>query len=416
MDSNKTRFPRTRWFLLGAAFCVMMVISIYQYSWFLFADHIQRELGWNMASLGLIYTIFHYTSTMVLPFSGFIADTCGPTRVALGASLLVSAGFVLCALLPEQWTFRIFYGLGGVGGGVLYGLSTATAIKWFPDRRGFASGLVVFGFGAGTALFNLGIEWLLEHEGLGGTFLWLGVGMLATLIPLSLLYRFPELNPRTIDSQPAPVPPPRSMGPLEMLRTPQWYGVYFSFSLTVSVVLLFGAQMKTMARDYGLPDTHFQALLVLFPLANGLSRVLAGAVSDKLGRERTMALFYLLLGASVIALLGLGRTPSLFVSTVLLASLLGGAPFALYPATIGDYYGPRYATANYGLTYTAKAWAGLISGWLSGYLVTVSGSYQVPLTVVAAGSFLAAILSSPWILKPPASGVPPSSPREPEAR
>lgn len=401
MTCSQESFPARRWLLLGAAFCVMMVISIYQYSWFLFADRIQRELGWSMASLGLIYTIFHYTSTLILPFSGFMADKYGPTPVALAASIMVGAGFMLCALFPEQWSFRIFYGLGGVGGGVLYGLSTATAIKWFPDKRGFASGLVVFGFGAGTALFNLVIEWLLEHRGLGATLLWLGGAMLAALIPLSLLYRYPESSPRTITAAPAAGPAPMSLKPLEMLKTPQWYTIYISFSLTVSVVLMFGAQMKTMARDYLLPESYFQALLVLFPLANGLSRVLAGAVSDKVGRERTMVLFYLLLGASVLALFGLGRIPPLFVATVLAASLLGGAPFALYPATIGDYYGARYATANYGLTYTAKAWAGLISGWLSGYLFTRFGSYEVPLLAVAAGSFLAALLSSPWILKPP---------------
>lgn len=400
MASSEDSLPRSRWLLLGAAFCVMMVISIYQYSWFLFADRIQRDLGWSMASLGLIYTIFHYTSTLILPLSGFMADTYGPTRVAMIASVMVGAGFILCALFPEQWSFRIFYGLGGVGGGVLYGLSTATAIKWFPDKRGFASGLVVFGFGAGTAFFNLGIEWLLEHRGLGTTLLWLGGGMLAALIPLSLLYRYPELSPRTVVIGATASQAPRNLGPLEMVKTPQWYAVYVSFSLTVSVVLMFGAQMKTMARDYQLPDSHFQALLVLFPLANGLSRVLAGAVSDKVGREKTMMLFYLLLGASVLALLGLGRVPALFVATVLVASLVGGAPFALYPATIGDYYGTRYATANYGLTYTAKAWAGLISGWLSGYLFTRFGTYEVPLLAVAAGSFLAAFLSSPWILRP----------------
>ncbi|MEJ5377842.1 MAG: OFA family MFS transporter [bacterium] len=410
MTYNQQPSSRNRWLLLGSAFCVMMVISIYQYSWFLFADRIQKELNWSMASLGLVYTIFHYTSTLILPFSGFIADTYGPVRVALAASSMVGAGFILCAFFPDPWSFRIFYGLGGIGGGILYGLSTATAIKWFPDRRGFASGLVVFGFGAGTAIFNLVIEWLLEHRGLSLTMLWLGMGMLATLIPLSVLYRYPKSSPRVVSPQEAAPALPRSYRPLEMLKTYQWYVIYFSFSLTVSVVLMFGAQLKTMARDYQLPDSYFHALLVLFPLANGLSRVLAGAVSDRLGREKSMALFYLLLGGSVWALLGLGNIPPLFVTFVLLASLMGGAPFALYPATIGDYYGTKYATANYGLTYTAKAWAGLISGWLSGYLFSRLGSYEVPLLTVAAGSFLAALLSSPLILKPPSRKVC-SSPR-----
>lgn len=388
--------------LLGAAFCVMMVISIYQYSWFLFSDRIQRDLGWSQASVGLIYTIFHYTSTIILPFSGLIADIYGPRKVALAASVLVGAGFMLCAFFPSPWSFRLCYGIGGMGGGILYGLSTAIAVKWFPDRRGFASGLVVFGFGAGTALFNLGIDGLLESHGLKFTFLYVGAGMLVSLIPLSMIYRYPAQSDSELHSRDQHEPADRrDFTPLEMLRTRQWYTVYLSFSLTISVVLMFGAQMKTMARLYDLPSPYFQALLVLFPLANGLSRILAGSLSDVLGRERTMMVFYLSLSAIVLGLLYLGRIPLLFVISVLLASLLGGAPFALYPATIGDYYGTRYATANYGLTYTAKAWAGLISGWLTGHLASKFGSYEIPLLVMAGGSLLAALLCNPWVLKPP---------------
>jgi len=91
----------------------------------------------------------------------------------------------------------------------------------------------------------------------------------------------------------------------------------------------------------------------------------------------------------------------LFVVIVFTAALLGGAPFALYPATIGDYYGSRYSITNYGITYTAKAWAGLISGWLSGYLFMEFGSYRLPLVLVALGSLVAAVLSNPRLLKAP---------------
>jgi OFA family oxalate/formate antiporter-like MFS transporter len=101
-----------------------------------------------------------------------------------------------------------------------------------------------------------------------------------------------------------------------------------------------------------------------------------------------------------------GHIPVLFIVIVFIAALLGGAPFALYPATIGDYYGSRYATTNYGITYTAKAWAGLISGWLSGYLVMKYGSYSPPLVVVAICSLMAAVLSNPRFMKAPAKKQP----------
>lgn len=404
MEQTTLSSQRTaRWLLLGAAFCVMMVISIYQYSWFLFADRIHRELGWSLASLGLIYTIFHYTSTLILPFSGYLADSYGPRTIAMGAAILVGAGLVLCALFTSPWAFRVCYGLGGVGGGILYGLSAAMAIKWFPEKRGMASGLVVFGFGAGTALFNMGIDWLLDTQGLKRTLFFLGMGSMAVLLPLCALYNYPEGEGRSEGASPEPNigPSAHSWKPLEMVRTRQWYSIYLAFTFSVSVVLLFGAHMKTMGTYYSLPEGYMKILMVLFPLANGLSRVMAGAISDKLGRENTLAIFYTLLGGAILSLALLGDIPILLVSMVILASLLGGAPFAIYPATIGDYYGSRYATANYGITYTAKAWAGLISGWLSGYLVTKFGSYNGPLLFMAGGCLIAAVLSNPWVLKPP---------------
>ena len=189
--------------------------------------------------------------------------------------------------------------------------------------------------------------------------------------------------------------------PTAMMGTHQWYLIYFCFAFTVSIVLLFGAQMKMVAKEYQLPKEYFDLLLVIFPLGNGLSRIVSGAVSDRLGREKTMVFFYAFLGFSILALLLFGTHPFLFVMIVFIAALLGGAPFALYPATVGDYYGSKYSTVNYGITYTAKAWAGLISGWLSGYFVSQMGSYRIPLIIIAICSLLAAFFSNPRMMRSP---------------
>ena len=159
--------------------------------------------------------------------------------------------------------------------------------------------------------------------------------------------------------------------------------------------------MKMMAKEFNLPTGYFRAVMILFPLGNGLGRVVAGLISDKIGRERTMVVFYSLLGLSIFCFLFLASIPFLFVTMVFIAALLGGTPFALYPATIGDYYGVKNATTNYGITYTAKALAGVISGWVSGLLVMAFGSYSSPLIIVAIGSLLAAVISSPKFMKAP---------------
>jgi OFA family oxalate/formate antiporter-like MFS transporter len=402
MNTERSTASPYRWLLIFSSFLVMMIISIYQYSWFLFAYAIERQLHWDLATIGLTFTIFAYAATFIQPFSGYIADSYGPRMVAMAASVLVGIGFILASFTTFPIVFYLFYGVGGLGVGVLYGISTACAVKWFPDKRGFATGLVVFGFGAGTAIFNWFIQALLDSKGLGSTLMLLGILMLITLIPLSLLYTYPEKGRiSSFASGNGTGTSPADYKPLEMLATYQWFLIYFSFAVTLSIVLMFGAQMKMLAKELNIPMAYFRIVLVLFPLGNGLSRIVSGVTSDRLGREKTMVIFYSCLGLSILSFVLLGHIPVLFIIIVFIAALLGGAPVALYPATIGDYYGPRYSTTNYGITYTAKAWAGLISGWLSGYLVMKFGSYRLPLVAVAICSLIAAAISNPRLLKFP---------------
>ena len=375
-----------RWFIISLAILLNMTISIYQYSWSLFANNLQEELGWSLAAVSLTFTIFQLTN-FSQPFSGALADARGPKGVGIVSTLLVGLGFIFSSQAS----------------GALAALAGAAAIKWFPDKRGLASGLTAFGYGAGTAVFNLMIQAFLEAFGVRSTFIYMGLLMLAILLPAVLLFKYP---PDGWTPAPAVLSPEasrvnRDYTPGEMLRTPQWFLIYFCFTFAISTILIFAAQMKMIAREFGIPQVHFDLLLILFPLGNGVSRIFGGAVSDRIGREKTMVIFYLLLGLSVLTLIYLGANPVVFVIFVFLCALLGGSPFALYAATIGDYYGPKYATTNFGITQTSKAWAGLISGWFCGFLVSLTGSYKLPLLIIAACTLTAGVLSHPRLLKPP---------------
>jgi len=253
--------------MLIMAILVMMVISIYQYSWSLFAFALARELKWNMATIGLTFTIFAYSATFIQPFSGYVADFFGPRKVSILAAGLTGLGFILSSWARTPMELYVFYGLGSLGVGILYGLSTASAIKWFPEKRGFATGLVVFGFGAGTALFNWVIQDSLDLRGFRLTFLYLGFFMLVVLVPAAFFYKYPpaQWKPSSAAAAKKASATATEFRPAEMVRTYQWFLIYFCFSFTVSIVLMFGAQMKMLAKEYRLPEDYFNALLVLFP-------------------------------------------------------------------------------------------------------------------------------------------------------
>ncbi|MEM0453281.1 MAG: OFA family MFS transporter [Sulfolobales archaeon] len=388
-----------KWVILLSSMFVMMIISIYQYSWSLFAYAISNELRWSLTTISLAFTVFVYASTFIQPFSGFLADKYGSRKLALLSSVLVGLGFLLSSHISSPTELYLTYGLGSLGVGTLYGIATATAIKWFPGRKGLATGIVTFGFGAGASLFNLPIQELVITNGFRYAFTYVGLFMLIALVPFSYLLIYPKVSVqnKSVDKDLSEV----NYGPIKMLKTWQWYLIYLTFIITPAAALMFGAQIKLMAAEFNIPTPYLNMVLVVFPLANGLSRIIAGILSDRIGREVTMALFYVLLGISLLGLSSFGWVPLMFLIFTFAASLLGGAPYTFYPSIIGDYYGIKYATVNYGITYTAKAWAGLLSGWVTAYLVEVYGSYRLPLTAIALLCIGAAVLSSPILLKPP---------------
>ncbi|MEM0198577.1 MAG: MFS transporter, partial [Fervidicoccaceae archaeon] len=189
MDVTKYK---QRWVVLVGAVIVMMFISIYQYSWSLFASGLNTDLKWSMTTIQVAFTLYTYAATFVQPFSGYFADKIGPRNIAILAGLLVSLGFLLCSTITSPIQLYIYYTIGSIGVGMLYGMSAATAVKWFPDRRGLATGIVTFGFGAGTAIFNLPFQAWITNYGTKTAFLYVGILMLIFILPFTFFYKYPE--------------------------------------------------------------------------------------------------------------------------------------------------------------------------------------------------------------------------------
>ena len=399
---GKSKDLRYRWFIIALAIIMTMTVSIYQYSWSLFAYNIRKELDWSLAEISLPFTIFQLAN-FSQPFTGAIADARGPKGVGIAGALLVGLGFLLSSQVSSPGQLCLYFVIGGVGVGALTAIAMASGVKWFPDKRGLASGLTSFGYGSGTAVFNWMIQAFLDAFGFRLTFIYMGLIMLAILVPAALLFRYP---PDGWNLAPAVMSPRASRAVAdyragEMLRTRQWFLIYFSFTFAISTVLTFAAQMKMIASEFAIPQIHFDLLLILFPLGNGASRIFGGVIADSIGTEKTMVIFFALLGLSLLTLVSFGASPFIFVVSVFLCALLGGSPFALYAALIGGYFGAKHATTNIGITQTAKVWAGLISGWFVGFLVSQTGSYKIPLLIIAVCTLAAAFLSHPRLMKRP---------------
>jgi OFA family oxalate/formate antiporter-like MFS transporter len=143
----------------------------------------------------------------------------------------------------------------------------------------------------------------------------------------------------------------------------------------------------------------------IFPFANGVGRIVGGFISDRIGRERAMNLYFILQGILSILLLFLGSTGAAFVTIVASIGFLWGPIFTFFPAIISDYYGRKNSTVNYGLTYTAKGWGGLLGGYVASLLSLIYGGFTTPIVASAAFNFIATILVLPIVLRRPLARV-----------
>jgi OFA family oxalate/formate antiporter-like MFS transporter len=273
------------------------------------------------------------------------------------------------------------YCVAGIGAAFVYSGSIGSALKWFKDRRGLASGIMAAGFGGGTALFIPIISSTIASRGYQAAFITTGLLQGLIILVVAQFLRHPPAEAAS-----APVPTVANASQLgrrhyttpEMLRTPQFHVMYAMFVLMATGGLLVTAQAGPIAQSWGYTASVLTLAATLSPLANGASRIFWGWASDRIGRETAMAIAFLLQAACLVLVLVLGpRSGAWFAITLVLVYFTWGEIYSLFPATVADYFGSRHATSNYGVLYTAKGVASIIGGWFGALLYEQFGSWSV---------------------------------------
>jgi OFA family oxalate/formate antiporter-like MFS transporter len=398
------------WQLLFGVICMSMIANL-QYGWTLFVNPIDDKYEWGRAAIQVAFTIFVLTETWLVPIEGYLVDKYGPRIVVVISSVLVGLSWVMNSLADSLAMLYVAAAVGGIGAGAVYGTCVGNALKWFPDRRGLASGLTAMGFGAGSALTIIPISSMIQADGYEATFLFFGLLQGIVVFMLGWFLRAPGPGFKAAAASKAvsaAATPAREYAPLEMLRTPVFWVMYVMFVLMATGGLMATAQLAPIARDFQIADIPVSLLGITLPaltfalsidrVLNGVTRPFFGWVSDRIGREQTMFIAFTLEGIGILMLSAFGDDPVAFVLLTGLVFFAWGEIYSLFPATCADAYGRKYAAGNYGLLYTAKGTASLLVP-VTSVMAASSGSWQTVFIAAAVMNLVAAFMAL-FVLKP----------------
>ncbi len=367
------------------------------YAWSVFAKQMTEAveaggLGLSKTEASLPYMLAIGVFALMMVPAGRLQDRFGPRLVAMSGAVLTGLGLVVSSFAQPGSLTPVLVGFGlmaGSGFGLGYAAVTPAAIKWFPpEKKGLVTGIVVSGFGLAPVYIAPLSRFLLGEYGVSGAFRILGVAF--TLVALGLSSRIvnPPVaavpNPAPGASAPAAAPDWRVM-----LRTRAFYLLYIEYTFAaLAGLMIIGHLAKIIAvQTGGTVQTGF-LLVASMAIFNALGRLMAGMLSDKLGRIRTLMAVCLSQALVMLCFPALDGMAGFFAGSAVVGFSYG-ACLALFPATVADYWGPKNFGLNYGLLFTAWGLGGVFGPLLAGRIADATGSYTLAY-YIAAGLLLAA--------------------------
>jgi MFS transporter, OFA family, oxalate/formate antiporter len=403
VQTERTAWYLNRWNQLILGVIAMMAISSPQYVWTLFTGPLNQKLGTTLAQLQWTFSLLIILQTWLSPFQAYLVDRFGPRLLIAIGALLSGGSWVASAYVDDLWALYFTYGvLGGFGTGIIYVGIIGLMVRWFPDRRGLATGLAAAGYGFGAVFTSFPIDSMIKSAGYAQTLVVWGIiqGVIGILAAQWL--RVPPENyrvPGTAAAALAAQQTSRSYSPREMLQNPVFYLLFLMMCMMSTSGLMVVSNVGPFAKEFGVADMLVLGMaalplsLTLSRVTNGLTRPFFGWVSDHIGREATMALAFSLEAVAILVLFAFINQPALFVVLTGLVFFGWGEIFSLFPSTLTDTFGPKYAATNYGFLYIAQGVGSILGGPAAAFLKQTTGNWTAVFIIVAVLDAVTALLA-----------------------
>lgn len=397
-----------RWWIAIAGVFLQMALGS-AYAWSVFRIPLSKEFGWSISEVTSTFLISWFFLGCAAFVGGLWMKRKHPRVVAMTAGLLWGGGVFLASFSAHKlWWLYLTYGvIGGIGLGMGYVVPITVLVKWFPDRRGFITGLAVAGFGSGALFSAPAAGWLIHHVGLMPTFAYLGAAYAVIAIAAASFMRFPPdgWKPEgwTPTAKHLSQRSERDYTLGEALGTWQWWAICLLMSVNTMSGLSIISQASPILQEMGKAGPETAAFLVgIVAIFNGVGRIFWSWVSDLTSRKIAFFLMYLVEVVLFWTYHSIDSLPLLSIATFVVAMCYGGA-YGITPAFAADYFGPRDVGSIFGLMMLPWAFAAAAGPYLFAYLRQVNGNYTQALYLIA-GTMTVALLLPAIIVPPRAKG------------
>lgn len=391
-EEQQKKLTKKRWLILIASCLVNLCIGSL-YAWSVFsapmAEYFNTLTGENMtaADLAIVFTVANSIGPITLISGGYINDRLGPKWVIFAGGVMFGIGMVISGFASGMTLLMIGYGLGcGLGMGLAYGCTISNSVKFFPDKRGLIGGIATASYGISSVLIPPVAKALIESTGVLSSFRILGIVFLVLICGCALLIeKCPEnfvpygyQNQKSEAGTKAPVKQVVDQNWKQMLSQP----IFYVMILMLTCGAVFGLMMisqafsiaETMIKMTAAAATAVVSILALF---NAAGRVLAGYISDIIGRINTLTIMLVMAVGSLFLLsnCGEGDVVKFFIG-VSVIGLCFGAFMGVFPGFTTDQFGTKYSSVNYGIMFIGFAAAGYLGPTIMGKVYGSTGSYK----------------------------------------
>jgi OFA family oxalate/formate antiporter-like MFS transporter len=363
------------------------------YTWSVISKNIPKEWNWSEAYRAWPFTIACLVFAVMMVPAGKLQDKFGPRIVASIGGVLTGLGMILTSPFTNITMFIVGFGiLAGSGFGFGYASATPPAVKWFPPAKtGMIAGIVVSGFGLASVYISPLATFLIHKYGVQSTMLILGIAFLIVVVALSQLLVNPPAAHQAAAAKAGGAVVARDYSGSEMLKTRRFYILWVMYAFNAGAGLMIIGKLAKLVEVQTASQAGF-ILVALLAIGNAGGRLLAGTLSDKLGRIRVLQCFT----AFQAVLMFLTPAMSDLYVLVVISMCIGmnyGSNLSLFPTITKESFGIKNLGVNYGLVFTAWG-VGSLMALIAGRIYDAYGRFDYALYISGCLLIVTLLLSS----------------------